>query len=291
MKESNFFKASIYILMAFFNLAIFGILLKVSSAQNGSLWPTFIAFSTSVFFMLPYVFYKGINFLKTDKLSLHVRRSVFGLGATMLYTIALNEIPIVNATLLFNTSPLFIPIISIIWLREKTTWAVWQAIILGFIGIIFIIKPNLLLFTHAGNLIGLCSGILLAIAFLLVKKLSLTEPSMRTVFYFLLFSAFLLIPFLFFEELPNLENCLLASLGGICMIFTQSFLVEGYKYGEPSEVGIYQYSSVVFVGILNWIIWGIAPNILDCLGILLVVSGAYLIIQNKQQSEAAVSAE
>lgn len=282
--SSNFLKATVYLLMAFFSLAIFGLLLKAASSNGEKLWITFIALATSSLLLMPYVAYKGRDFLKTQKMHIHFFRALVGIGATFLYMIAISKIPIVNATLLYNTSPLFIPILAAIWMKSKTTTTTWVAIGLGFLGIIFIIKPNQLLFEQTGNWFGLAAGMSLAVAFLLVKKLSQTEPSMRIVCYFVFLSTCLIIPLLVFAgPFPGAFSCFLAMLAGCCMLSIQIFLVEGYKYGDPSEVGIYQYSTVVFVALINWMIAGDVPTYSDLLGVILVVLGAYLIIQSQQK--------
>lgn len=277
----NLLKGSLYVLLAFFCMAVFGVLTKAASKDGAEIWISFITYLSATIIFLPFVFKKGLGYFKTQHPFFHLGRSAFGLAASFLYMISMHYIPMVNATLLFNTTPIFIPLLAIAFLKVSITRSTWLAVFLGFIGIIIIIKPDANILTQPGNLIGLASGISLAIAYFLIKLLTPTDPKLRIIFYFFVLSTLIQIPLIFYAgSLPTLQNMTLAVLAGITFLLAQIFLVEGYEYADASQVGVYQYSSIVFVGVIDWIIWDIVPSFSELIGVLLVVCAGFIIIRS-----------
>lgn len=55
-------------------------------------------------------------------------------------------------------------------------------------------------------------------------------------------------------------------------------------YAKAAQIGIYQYSSVVFVGLLDWLFWGVIPSSVDAVGVLLVAIAGIIIIRSGRDS-------
>jgi drug/metabolite transporter (DMT)-like permease len=270
-------------------MALMGVTTKVAIDAGSIMLVSFITYFTGTLMLLPYVIRKGFRFLKSERYTLLISRAFFGTAASLCYTIAIHYIPVVNGTLLFNTAPIFIPLISMIFLKATIDKSTWLAVFMGFVGIVVIIKPTTAIFTQTGNILGLISGIFLAIAYLSIKLMTTTEPGMRITFYYFAIGLLLQLPFPFLaDELPNQECCLFAALAGMCLFIAQILLVKAYTFAKASEVGIYQYSSVIFVGLINWWLWNAVPALSEILGMLLVAIAGIIIIScgTKQQTLA-----
>jgi len=278
--SSNILKGSLLALAAFFFMALFGVLTKCALRSSSFVWVSFIAYLTSTLLLTPYIANQGLNYLKSNHYQLLLGRAIFGTVASFSYTVAIHFIPIVNGTLLFNTAPIFIPLLSIVFLRAKIKQRIWLAVALGFLGIIIIIHPTEAIFTQTGNLLGLLSGICLAVAYFLMKILTNTDPGIRIIFYYLALGSVMQIPFLPFFDLPDLAGFLYAIYSGIALLLAQMLLVTAYRFAKASEIGIYQYASVIFVGFFDWVIWDQVPPALDLAGIVLVSLAGILIIRN-----------
>lgn len=277
----NIVKGSLFAISAFFCMALFGILTKEALEGGSVFWVSFIAYLAGTVALMPYVGSQGFAYLKSNHYSFLVGRAVLGTLASLCYTLAIHYIPIVNGTLLFNTAPLFIPLIASTVLKERVAKSTWLAVLLGFIGVIFIIKPTEALFTQGGNLIGILSGLSLAAAYLLMKLLTATDPGPRIIFYYLGLGMLLQIPLLFLTpSLPTPPAVLYSILAGLLLLVAQLGLIQSYRYASASQVGIYQYTSVVFVGLLGWALWGTLPTAGDLIGILLVTLAGVIIIRN-----------
>lgn len=284
---SDIFKGSLYGVIAFFCMAVFGIITKLGLEEGSAAWVSFIAYLTGTFLLLPFIVQKGVAELKSEHYNLLIGRAVFGTVASFCYTISMHYIPIVNGTLLFNTAPLFIPILATIFLKEKINRSTWIAVLIGFIGIIVIINPTEAIFTQSGNFIGIFSGISLAIAYLMMKVLTKTDPGIRIIFYYLGIGTLMQIPTLFFASgLPSMKSALYAILAGIFLLAAQLTLVSAYRYAQASQIGIYQYSSVVFVGLIDWLLWSTIPNSGEIIGALLVAFAGIIVIRSSAKGVA-----
>lgn len=281
-EKPNIVRGSFYAIIAFFCMAVFGILTKVALQGGSVFWVSFIVYLTGTLALVPFIVYRGgLSYLRSAHYFELVGRAVFGTIASFCYTISILYIPIVNGTLLFNTAPLFIPLLMTVFLKKTVKMSTWLAVFIGFIGIVIIIKPTEALFTQIGNLVGLFSGFSLAIAYLLMKSLSGTDPNIRIIFYYLGIGTLMQIPALFFVgELPSLHSCVYAVLGGLWLLAAQLILVAAYRYAEASQIGIYQYMSVVFVGIFDWLLWSSVPTLGEFMGVVLVTLAGVIVIRN-----------
>lgn len=285
IKTPDIIRGSLFALLAFFCMAVFGIFTKLALKSGSVIWVSFITYLTGALILIPFFAKEGLSYLKSDHYYYLLSRAVIGTLASFLYTISIQFIPIVNGTLLFNTAPIFIPILAIIFTKAKIAGSTWLAVLLGFIGIIFVIKPTEAIFTQTGNLVALASGISLAVAYFIMKLLTSTDPGIRITFYYLGIGALLQIPLLFFTpSLPHENSILYAMLCGFVMVLAQLSLIKGYTYAEASQIGVYQYSSVVFIGIFSWILWGEIPRPMDLIGIILVAASGIIIIRSNHNS-------
>lgn len=267
-------------LLAFFMMALFGVLTKVAIADASVVWVSFISYFTGTLLFLPSVISGDIAVLKPVRFSLHIGRVCFGLAASLLYTISLQYIPIVNATLLYNTAPLFIPVLSIFMLHKHVTRTTWWSIAIGFVGVMIIIKPTLAIFEQPGDLIGLASGLSLAIAYVLIKIMTVTETRESIVFYYFFLGTCLQIFFLpFFGQLPSWQSIGYAVAAGAALFFAQQSLVRAYREASAADVGVFQYASVIFVGLIDWFVWGQTLPLSDAFGIALVILAGVVIIR------------
>lgn len=277
--QSNIVKGSLFAIFAFFCMAAFGIFTKIACEYGNYIWVSLIAYIVATACTAIFIFPQGFSALKSQHYRLLVARAVIGTCASFLYMLSMHYISVVNSTLLFNTAPIFIPILSVCILHNKVQTRIWFAVVLGFIGILFIIRPGEDIFVNPGNFIGLLSGIALAIAYLIMKTLTNTDLGLRIIFYYFSIGTVMQLPLLWLtDNIPSNETIGYAALSGIMLVLAQISLVKAYQNASASEVGVYQYSSVVFVGMMEWLLWSMTPGFLDIIGFILVsIAGIFII--------------
>jgi len=263
----------------FILMACFGALLKETTVLSSPFFAIWVAYATAMFIQFCLTIPRGIRFYKTRRIGTHFLRGFFGVFATFLYIIAMKHIILMNATLLFTTTPLFIPIIATLFLRVTISWKIWLAIVVGFVGVTIIIKPTASIFEEVWSFIGLASGLALAIAYIYVKLLTVTEPPGRINFYFFFFGTLLITPWMLFEgTMPSLLAIGCGMAAGLVYTLTQFLVVKAYQATDPSSIGPFQYISVVAAGFLDWLFWHRVPEWDDYVGALLVMVGGILVI-------------
>ena len=224
--------------------------------------------------------------LKTKALPLHLLRGGTGISGFLLFISAAQKTSLMNANVLLNTTPIFIPLLAMAFLQNRIGRQLWIAIALGFVGMVIIVKPSASIFTDPGNVLGLLAGFVTAIEFLAVKKLDDSDSALTQMFYFLLIGT-TICSFLVIGKFQAItpEHLMIMLATGVCLVLFQFLLIKAYMYAKPHEIGAFQYSSVVFAAILGWVVFKESLNLATVLGTALVCVGGYLSISGRKEKD------
>ena len=223
--------------------------------------------------------------LKTTVLPMHLLRGGTGISGFLLFIGAAQATSLMNANVLLNTTPIFIPLLAMAFLHNRINRQLWLAIALGFTGMVIIVKPSATIFTDPGNLLGLMAGFVTAIEFLAVKKLDESDSPLTQMFYFLLIGT-VICSFLMVGKFQAItaSHMLIMLATGICLVLFQFLLIKAYMYAKPHEIGAFQYSSVVFAAILGWLVFKESLDTATIAGTTLVCIGGYLSISGRKEN-------
>lgn len=277
----------LFTILAFLSVAIMSAFGKAAAPSVSSGVLVFFQNSISLVLLLPWVLRGGSAGLKTGHLGLHVVRGGAGMLSQYFMFVALNFIPLVDAVLLVNAAPLFIPLITWIWLKQTVSGKMWMSLIIGFAGIVMILQPGASVFSWATPL-AIVAGVFSAIALVTVGRLNLTEPSARILFYYFLISSILTTPLVIIKWSPPEPSAWLYLIGiGVTMAVAQFLLILAYEYASPSRVAPFNYSVVIFSGLIGWAVWNEVPNGLSLVGTLLVCAGGILSVTHHHKRQGA----
>ncbi len=230
-------------------------------------------------FLLPWAARQGRKALRTNHFGGHVIRALAGLSAIACYFYAIARLRLADAVLLNQSMPLFIPLVERAWLRERIPPRLWGVLLLGFVGLLLILRPGTGVFDPAA-LVGLASAVLSSVAQVGVRRLTHTEPVTRIVFYFgLVASAAALPPAVFFWRWPTLVSWGALLLVGIFATAGQLTLTRSYVYAPATRVGPFLYAGPIAAALLDWLFWGVLPDLLFVIGALVVIVSAILALQ------------
>ncbi|MGB3296678.1 MAG: DMT family transporter [Phormidesmis sp.] len=219
-----------------------------------------------------------------EVLPYYLLRAVFGLGGFYLFIWAAGLGSLVNANVLLNTTPIFIPVMGAVVLGKQVSLKLWGAIALGFIGLLLVVQPNAELLRDPANLIGLGAGLSAAIEFLTVRKLSQTQSSLGQTLYYLLIGAVLIGPIALWQWQPlDMNTVGYVVAAAIAFLTFQLLLVQAYKYAEPHQIGVFQYSSVIFAAVIGWLFFNEIPNGISLAGMVLISAGGAIAIYLEQR--------
>jgi drug/metabolite transporter (DMT)-like permease len=275
-------------LPAFFSACCFAVMavcIKIASSELPAPQLVFLRSVVGLLIILPIVLPRGVNFIKTPIIHLHMLRGFISLCAMICFFYAISQLGLSESTLLNASSPLFIGLLALPILKEKITSNNVIALIIGFIGICFIIKPGTTLFTLAA-LIGLCSGLFIACAKILIRYMASTEPVMRTVFYFSIFSTlYSSVLMIWFWQSPTMFDILIIVIAAICATGGQTLLTYSYTHNDAVTVAPFTYVTVIMTTLLGWLGWNEFPDTVSSIGAILIIgSCTSLIIQSKSSN-------
>jgi drug/metabolite transporter (DMT)-like permease len=233
-------------------------------AQNGIAWAL----------LLPWAIYKRKQITQFQSWKLLLIRTTAGLISFGCFFVAVKKTELVNAILMNNSAPLFIPLIAWIWLRAKIHSSLWTGIAIGFAGIALILQPSASLLKEIGVLFGLISGILLAIVQVSVRLLASREPITAVLFYYFLIGAVISgIGALITRHPLNCELMWLLGGIGLCMLLFQLFVFWAFLCARPARISVMNYSAIVYSALIGWLVWNQTIDLLSWLGISAVVLG------------------
>ncbi len=129
-------------------------------------------------------------------------------------------------------------------------------------------------------MIGALSGLLAAVAMVSVRGMSVTEPTVRTVFYFSAISTVVsAVPLLWAWRTPTVPALALMALAGFFATQGQLLLTRGYALAPAARVGPYTYMTVTFASAIGWILWREIPDSMTIAGAVLIgVSGVLAMV-------------
>jgi len=229
--------------------------------------------------LLPWIVRDGRDALRTDDLPGHFVRAIAGVGAVACYFYAIARMRLADAVLLNQSLPLFVPLVERAWLGEPIPPRLWKVLLLGFAGLLLILRPGLGVFEPAA-LVGLSSAALASIAQVGIRRLTRTEPVTRIVFYFgLIASGAALLPAALTWRTPSAHVWVLILMMAVFATVGQLTLTRAYVHAPAARVGPFLYAGPVFAGFIDWLIWGRLPDAPAVAGAVLVVVAATLALR------------
>lgn len=269
----------ILITLAFFCSAVMGAFGKAASGVP-PLVTLSLQYGISFLVFVPNAVSIGPANLKTQHFGLQLFRSVAGSACQLLFFIAVRSIPLLDAMLLSNAAPLFIPLVIYVWFRKRVQPLVWVSLLIGLAGIVLIIKPGPELVRNPASLIALIAGLLSALALVATNKLTETERPARILIYNFGLSTLLLLPLCIWAWKPLSSRQWLLLLGvGLTYAATQYLIILAYRYADAAQLSPFNYTVVIFSGVLGWWLFGNVPDFAAIIGTLLICAGGILSIE------------
>lgn len=224
--------------------------------------------------LLPWIFLPKPKPIKTKVLFTHIIRATAGLLNMYCFFISIRYIILTDAMLLNNTMPLFVPLVLFIWKGKKIPLKLIPGLIIGFAGVLFILRPGVNIF-HLGALLALASGVFMSISMAGIRELGKFEPIYRILFYYFAISSFLsVIPLFWGWKNHSLVGWLILIGVGVFAAIYQYFLTKGYQYAPASKISPLIYFAVILSGVFDWIFWNNVPMLMSYIGVVLVIVGA-----------------
>lgn len=296
IKVNKKYLGIVYILLSAFFFAFMNFFVKMAGnvpvAQK-----VFFRNAVAVFFSLAFLLREPKAF-KTGKghvFDLLMRAAIGTLGVFGNFYALSNGVSVADASILNKLSPFFAIIFSIFILREKPTKIEWAAVILAFVGALFVVQPRFdlsVIPALCGVMGGLCAGV----AYTFVRKMGKGGVNGNLiVFVFSCFSCLVTLPVLIFDyTLMSGAQLGFLLLAGVAATGGQVFVTRAYSHAPAKEISVYDYSIVLFAAILDFVFLEVLPNVWSFVGygvIVLTAIGNWFVHRREDKKrESALTA-
>tara|TARA_B100000686_G_scaffold319646_1_gene370571 strand:+ start:350 stop:1255 length:906 start_codon:yes stop_codon:yes gene_type:complete len=234
----------------------------------------------AVLILLTYVAIRGSwHHLRVINVRGQALRAVLMAVATLIYFSAIGEMPLADITTMTFISVLVVTALSPWALGEHVGWRRWIAILVGFAGVVVMLRPGPTgLYWIA--LLPLLASTMGALRDLITRRINLTETSISMLFYTMLMETLLgaaTAPFVPWVSIPWADLAPLIAAGALFAL-AQFLHIEAFRYAEASVVSPFRYSSLVWAVLFGYLIWGDLPDIWTITGgSIIIISGLYIL--------------
>jgi len=235
----------------------------------------------------------GAKLFRSRLPGLQLLRGLGVAGSAIAFIMALQNLPLAEATAINFVSPAFVTALSILFLAERVGWRRWSAIAVGLLGMLIIVRPGSDLFTPAA-LLPVASSAAWACAVVVTRRIGTTDPPATTLIWtasvgFLVMSLLLPISIAFRGALvvPSATEVGLGLLIGVVSSFAQWLVVLAYRIAPASTLAPFTYMQLLTSGLLGVIMFAALPDRWTLIGAAVITaSGLYTAHRERVRSRA-----
>jgi drug/metabolite transporter (DMT)-like permease len=264
--------------------------------------------------LIPWILYDGISCIKTRKLKIHILRGFVSTAGALCFMYGMSKVDIASATALNKMEPVLLMIVGALYFKEQLTFPKIMVVVVSCLGMFFVVYPIVdivegkLVLPWLSNeastefnynyLIILLGVFLWTVNTSVVKVLGKTESNRTQLFYVSLISVFVAGPVALLKwaplsssailfptavDLSFLSNLTMHAVGLLFCLGMLHFIhvacnFQSLKMAEMSVVAPFDYSKLVFGGILGFCFFGSVPTVSALIGYVLIIgSGIYFL--------------
>lgn len=272
---------------------VFGTMAVVIRLASKQLHPFEIAFFRNFFgfvFALPLLLRHGPGLLRTNKLPLYLVRCLIGIISMLAGFWAIVNLPLAHAISLSYSTPLFVTIGAVLVLGEVVRARRWTAVLVGFLGVLVIVRPGGESFSM-GSLIALLAAAMSASVAISIKFLSRTEkPDAIVLYTTLIWVPMSLLPAWFVWEWPRGITWLWIVLAGFFGTAGHMLWTRALKLADASLLTPISFFQVLVVAIYGYALFGERLDRWTVLGAgIIFASNLYIARRESQLARRAVT--
>ena len=266
--------------------SFFAVLMEslIRSAQYDSNVYTigFLRFLFGLIIIFPYLIKKKFIPYKTKNFKFYFIRGLFNLPMMILGFGALVYVPFEQFKALHFLSPIIVVLLSFIIFREKVYMYRILALVIGFIGMLIIVRPGIVDF-NIGTIMILISLTFWSLIIIVSKFVSKDDSPITMVTYqYTLMTIFALPLAIYFWQMPSLQSLIFVFIGAISGTILHLSLALSYKYAELSVTQPVWFSGLIFGSAFGFFVFNETPDVWTWIGGIVVFSSVLLITYNER---------
>jgi drug/metabolite transporter (DMT)-like permease len=224
----------------------------------------------------------GLGLLKTAQPGGQILRAALLVGSTFCYFGALSFLPMAEVKAVSFISPLLVTLFAVWWLREQVSRSRWLAVVAGFLGVLFIIRPGSAMLQWPA-LLAVGSALCYSLYQIMTRKFSETENSLTTLFYTAFVGCVLMscvVPL--YWKTPELRHIPFLILLGLVAGFGHFMLIKALELENASFLSPLGYIQLLWVILFGFLVFGDLPDLHSLVGMAIIVgSGLYVALGHR----------
>ncbi|GAB4356812.1 MAG: DMT family transporter [Kiloniellaceae bacterium] len=270
------------ILMMVASVAVFAVM-DALVKDLGARYPTLqVMFFRSLFAFVPIMFLilhaGSLKALRVNSLSGHLLRSLVGVAAMFCFFHAYARMPLADVVAISFAAPVFVVALSVPLLGEKVGPRRWIAVLVGFVGVMIMLRPDAGLLTSVA-VVPLLGTLFFALAMIVLRRLGRTETSASVAFTFTLACTVvsgLALPFVWVtpDRLDLAALVAVGLLGGVGQIL----MTAAFKHGDVAIIAPFEYTAMIWATLLGFVFWGEVPGLNIWVGVAIVMASGLFIL-------------
>jgi len=234
---------------------------------------------------------QGFALFRTGSLRLEIYRGICLLGITFANFFAMQFLPLTVTGAVFFTMPLFVTLLSGPMLGETVGWRRWAAVLVGFAGVLIIVRPGTEAF-HPAVLLCLVGALCAALFAIFTRKLAGIDTAATQQVYSGVFALVLITPFALADwHWPSTGATWFAFwAAGIFGMLAHLLNAVALRYASPAVLAPFSYAGLLLLALSSWLTFGQPPDAFFYAGApLIILSGLYIWLRERKLHKATIA--
>jgi drug/metabolite transporter (DMT)-like permease len=226
----------------------------------------------------------GLASLAVHNVAGQAQRALVFTASTTTIALSFILLPIADAAAILYAGPLFITALAYPMLRERVGWQRWCAVLIGFCGVVVMLRPTAGAIQLLG-LVPLLGAFLASLRDVYSRRLSATETNNSMMFWSSITLIVLSGLSAFFGWQPiGLGDLVLMAAAGCCSGMAQFMILEAYRSAEASVVAPIKYTGIVWAAIVGYVVWRTLPDAFILMGSAIVIGSGLFILRAEMRA-------
>lgn len=242
-----------------------------------------------VLFLMPYITSRFSTIFVTERLRLHILRAILAAIAMLAGYTAVAYLPLSDFTALSFSRAFFLTVLAVIFLREIVSLRRWSATIVGFIGVLLILRPETSGFSPYA-LLALLGAFATALIFIIVRSLTVSEAPLTIVSYQAILVGLLVLPLALADWTPlTSSEWILAVAIGVTGLLAQVAAIRALRAAPASLIAPTDYTRLVWAMLFGFLFFAEIPTPYSALGATLIVLSALAVLTEKKKNQSGAA--
>ena len=256
---------------------LMGTFIKLAQEELNVFTTGFLRFFFGFLIITPYILKTKFKVFSTKNLKIHIVRSALNLPAMLLGFAALAMLPLEKMTAIHFIVPIIVTILAVIFLKEKIYLYRSIALVMGFLGMLIILRPGIIDIS-IGIYMALISSLIWSVVIILTKKVSKDDSAITILSHQYVYMSLFSFPLvIYFWDQPSLKTIIFILCAAMSGTILHIALNHAYKLVDVTMTQPYSFLGLIVSSIIGYFVFSDKPDFYTWLGASVIFCGVLLI--------------